>query len=106
MRPEAPREGPELSAVEFRGPGLAARPAGSSAVEITGLRKTFRSLRGGRRVALDGLDMTVPAGGVHGFLGPNGSGKTTTIRVLLGLVHADAGYCGCWVRVSRPSCRR
>ena len=39
--------------------------------------------------ALDGLDLTVDAGEVHGFLGPNGSGKTTTIRVLLGLLRAD-----------------
>jgi ABC-2 type transport system ATP-binding protein len=67
---------------------------GESVVEVAGLRKTFRGIgRGGvsRRVAVDGLDMAVPAGGVHGFLGPNGSGKTTTIRMLLGLVHADAG---------------
>lgn len=59
-------------------------------VEIVGLRKRFRSLRG-TRVALDGLDMEVRGGGVHGFLGPNGSGKTTTIRALLGLVSVDAG---------------
>lgn len=41
--------------------------------------------------ALDSLDLTVDAGGVHGFLGPNGSGKSTTIRVLLGLLRADGG---------------
>jgi ABC-2 type transport system ATP-binding protein len=41
--------------------------------------------------ALDGLDLVVESGGVHGFLGPNGSGKTTSIRVLLGLVRADSG---------------
>jgi ABC-2 type transport system ATP-binding protein len=41
--------------------------------------------------ALDGLDLVVESGGVHGFLGPNGSGKTTTIRVLLGLIRPDAG---------------
>jgi ABC-2 type transport system ATP-binding protein len=40
---------------------------------------------------VDGLDLVVEEGGVFGFLGPNGSGKTTTIRLLLGLVHADAG---------------
>ena len=48
----------------------------------------------GRRVpvpAVDRLDLHVPAGGVHGFLGPNGSGKTTTIRMVLGLIRADAG---------------
>ena len=63
------------------------------AVEITGLRKSYRkSLRTKPRPALDGLDLHIAAGGkVHGFLGPNGSGKTTTLRVLLGLVRADAG---------------
>ena len=39
----------------------------------------------------DDLDLAVPAGGVHGFLGPNGSGKTTTIRMLLGLARATRG---------------
>lgn len=60
-------------------------------IEINGLRKTFTRLRRGRQVALDGFDMAVQAGQVHGFLGPNGSGKTTTLRALLGLVHPDAG---------------
>jgi ABC-type multidrug transport system ATPase subunit len=41
--------------------------------------------------AVDHLDLNVPAGGVHGFLGPNGSGKTTTIRMVLGLIRADSG---------------
>jgi ABC-2 type transport system ATP-binding protein len=59
-------------------------------IEAVGLRKVYRA-RGGARPALDGLDLLVAAGGVHGFLGPNGSGKTTTLRVLLGLVRADAG---------------
>lgn len=60
------------------------------AVTTRGLRKTYRTVRG-TRVAVHGLDLDVPAGGVHGFLGPNGSGKTTTIRMLLGLIRADAG---------------
>ncbi|TCB95623.1 ATP-binding cassette domain-containing protein [Micromonospora zingiberis] len=63
----------------------------SGVIEIEGLRKTFRSLRRGRRVAVDGFDLLVEAGQVHGFLGPNGSGKTTTLRALLGLVGADEG---------------
>jgi ABC-2 type transport system ATP-binding protein len=63
----------------------------SAVVEIEGLRKIFQSLRRGRRVALDGFDMLVETGQVHGFLGPNGSGKTTTLRTLLGLVRADGG---------------
>jgi ABC-2 type transport system ATP-binding protein len=61
------------------------------AVSTVGLRKTYLH-RGRRRVAVDGLTMTVPAGGVHGFLGPNGSGKTTTIRMLLGLIRPDSGH--------------
>jgi ABC-2 type transport system ATP-binding protein len=48
-------------------------------------------VRGGRTVAVDGLDLVVPEGGVFGFLGPNGAGKTTTIRCLLGLVRPNAG---------------
>jgi ABC-type multidrug transport system ATPase subunit len=65
-------------------------PASGWAVEGLGLRKTYRTRRG-RQVAVADLDLRVPAGGVHGFLGPNGSGKTTTIRMLLGLINADAG---------------
>ena len=60
-------------------------------IEAHGLRKEFRGRRGGLRVAVDDLDLAVPAGGVHGFLGPNGSGKTTTIRMLLGLARATRG---------------
>src|SRR6187549_3381188 len=60
-------------------------------IEIEGLRKEYRRLRGGHTVAVDGLDLSVPEGGVFGFLGPNGSGKTTTIRCVLGLVSASAG---------------
>lgn len=57
-------------------------------VETRGLRKQFG---GHGRVAVDGLDLSVARGGVHGFLGPNGSGKTTTIRMLLGLARATGG---------------
>jgi ABC-2 type transport system ATP-binding protein len=56
------------------------------AILIRGLVKRF-----GTTAALDGLDLRVKSGEVHGFLGPNGSGKTTTIRVLLGMLRADAG---------------
>jgi len=61
------------------------------AIDTRGLRKTYRTRRGRRVVAVQGLDLQVPVGGVHGFLGPNGSGKTTSIRMLLGLIRADAG---------------
>jgi ABC-2 type transport system ATP-binding protein len=60
-------------------------------IEVRGLTKTYRRRRRPALRALDGLDLTVGSGGVHGFLGPNGSGKTTTIRALLGLVRADEG---------------
>ncbi|MFA6298590.1 MAG: ABC transporter ATP-binding protein [Nocardioides sp.] len=60
-------------------------------IETRGLRKEFRSRSGGLRVAVNDLDLAVPRGGVHGFLGPNGSGKTTTIRMLLGLARASKG---------------
>lgn len=60
-------------------------------IETSGLRKEFRTVRGDLRVAVQGLDLAVPRGGVHGFLGPNGSGKTTTIRMLLGLARPTRG---------------
>ena len=55
-------------------------------VEVRDLTKTF-----GRVTAVRGMSFTAQAGQVTGFLGPNGSGKTTTLRILLGLVRADAG---------------
>ncbi|MGV1003337.1 MAG: ABC transporter ATP-binding protein [Candidatus Nanopelagicales bacterium] len=58
----------------------------SHAIATCGLIKHF-----GRQAAVDGIDLAVPTGSVFGFLGPNGSGKTTTIRMLLGLIAADAG---------------
>ena len=60
-------------------------------IETTGLRKEYRASRGRPVLAVDGLDLAVPRGGVHGLLGPNGSGKTTTIRMLLGLAAPSAG---------------
>jgi ABC-2 type transport system ATP-binding protein len=68
-----------------------AQPAADYAVEAYNLRKVYRT-RNGKQAAVDGLDLRVPVGGVHGFLGPNGSGKTTTIRMLLGLIAADSGH--------------
>jgi ABC-2 type transport system ATP-binding protein len=57
-------------------------------VEARGLFKSY-----GTVTALDGLDLFVAPGSVHGLLGPNGAGKTTLLRVLLGLVHLDRGTC-------------
>jgi ABC-2 type transport system ATP-binding protein len=56
-------------------------------IRTTGLTKRFRS----GQVAVDHIDLEVPKGAVYGFLGPNGSGKTTTIRMLLGLIRPTAG---------------
>src|SRR5215469_8823074 len=60
--------------------------SGALAIETQGLRKHF-----GKRSAIDGLTISVPAGTIAGFIGPNGAGKTTTIRLLLGLVRPDVG---------------
>lgn len=60
-------------------------------IEIDGLHKEYRRLRRPPTVAVDRLSLAVPEGGVFGFLGPNGSGKTTTIRCLLGLVRPSDG---------------
>ncbi|KIF68499.1 multidrug ABC transporter ATP-binding protein [Streptomyces sp. AcH 505] len=59
----------------------------ASVIETSGLTKRYR----GGQLAVDHLDLAVPAGSVFGFLGPNGSGKTTTIRMLLGLIEPTAG---------------
>jgi ABC-2 type transport system ATP-binding protein len=62
--------------------GRTAQPA----IETRGLSKRF-----GHQLAVDGVDLAVPTGSVFGFLGPNGSGKTTTIRMMLGLAGATEG---------------
>jgi ABC-2 type transport system ATP-binding protein len=56
------------------------------AVELTGVTKTF-----GAVTAVDDLDLTVPAESVFGFIGPNGSGKTTTIRMIVNIFYPDRG---------------
>jgi ABC-type multidrug transport system ATPase subunit len=68
-------------------------PDGDEAVRTCGLTKRFRAgpFRAGGQVAVDHVDLVVPRGSVYGFLGPNGSGKTTTIRMLLGLISPTAG---------------
>ena len=57
-----------------------------NAIEIRGLTKNF-----GQKQALKGLNMTVPQGAIYGFIGENGSGKSTTEKIICGLIHADGG---------------
>jgi ABC-2 type transport system ATP-binding protein len=64
--------------------------ASELAIDVNGLTKRF-----GAKVAVDHVDIAVPSGEVWGFLGPNGSGKTTTIRMLCGLLHPDDGSGTC-----------
>ena len=64
------------------------------AIATHGLTKRF-----GDVAAVDNVDLAVPSGSVYGFLGPNGSGKTTTIRILLGLIEPSAGS---WELLGRP----
>jgi ABC-2 type transport system ATP-binding protein len=56
------------------------------AIQISRLTKSYSGTR-----ALDGVDLSVGLGSVFGYLGPNGSGKTTTIRIMLGLIRPDGG---------------
>ena len=58
----------------------------TAVIETRGLTKTYGTVR-----ALDGLDLTIPRGGVYGVLGPNGAGKSTLFRILLGLIRPSEG---------------
>jgi len=64
--------------------------SGGLAIDVKGLTQRF-----GTKLAVDHIDIAVPQGQVWGFLGPNGSGKTTTIRMLCGLLNADDGEGTC-----------
>lgn len=55
-------------------------------IELFDITKTFGSVK-----AVDGLSLTVPDGSIYGFIGPNGSGKTTTIRMIMKIMHPDRG---------------
>ncbi len=78
--------GPEPSP-DVAGAGAVAVADDDTAIRTTGLTKRFP----GGQVAVNAIDLSVPRGAVFGFLGPNGSGKTTTIRMLLGLIGPTAG---------------
>ena len=57
-----------------------------NAIELAGVTKRF-----GKKTAVDGLDLAVPTGAIYGFIGPNGSGKTTTLRMILRIIQPDSG---------------
>ncbi len=56
------------------------------AIVLSGVRKTF-----GPKVAVEGIDLSIPEGSLVGFIGPNGAGKTTTIRMIMSILFPDAG---------------
>lgn len=69
---------------------MSAALASDWVIDVRGLRKSFDG-----KVVVDGLDLRVKRGAIYGFLGPNGSGKTTSIRMLCGLLTPDAGSGSC-----------
>ena len=92
-RSERAGVGVASAAPQVRHPTLVVGPPVIAAVvEMVGVTKAYgRGER--RRLALDELDLAVPAGGVFGLLGQNGAGKTTALRCLIGLVGPTAGTC-------------
>ena len=79
--PASPASGPVPTDQSQLGHSPLARPANGPVIDVRGLTKTF-----GDRTVVKGLDMRVEQGEIYGFLGPNGSGKTTFIRMLCGLL--------------------
>ena len=68
-----------------------------AAIRLTGLRKVYRAQNGQEeKVALHGLDLTIPKGSIFGLLGPDGAGKSTTINIMAGLVNKTAGKVEIW----------
>ncbi|OAN40032.1 ABC transporter [Microbacterium sp. H83] len=87
------REEPVVETVPETDGAPSERPIGGAdsasaveAIRIRGLVKTF-----GDQVAVNGIDLTVPAGSFYGIVGPNGAGKTTTLSIVAGLLRADGG---------------
>jgi ABC-2 type transport system ATP-binding protein len=77
-------------------PQAAPRGAPTAAIEVVGLRKTYRAASGATVEALKGVDLSVPTGSIFGLLGPNGAGKSTFINILAGLVTKSAGTVRIW----------
>src|SRR5437764_2816067 len=79
---------PRFSTYNLLRPSRASPQLGGcmNAVCLREVTKTF-----GPHIAVDGLSLNVPAGTVYGFIGPNGSGKTTTLRMIMRIIHPDRG---------------
>ncbi|HEY1751816.1 MAG TPA: ATP-binding cassette domain-containing protein [Caulobacteraceae bacterium] len=73
----------------------------SAVIDVRGLNKSF----GDKHVVRD-VSIRVEEGKITGFLGPNGSGKTTTLRLLCGLLTPDSGRGRCWGSTSAPRATR
>src|SRR5690606_17646485 len=86
FRPRSPFAATAAREAAMMGVAGASPAFGQVAIEATKLRKTFGSI-----VAVEGLDLVIWRGEVFGLLGPNGSGKTTTIRMLCGLLEPTSG---------------
>lgn len=79
------------------------------AIEIRGLKKTYKNKKGNGKVALSGVDLVVPRGAFFGLLGPNGAGKSTLINILAGLVVKSEGtarICGHDIDTDTRAARR
>lgn len=69
------------------------------AIDIKGLKKTYAaSGKAGEKVALHGIDLSIPKGSIYGLLGPNGAGKSTLINIMAGLVMKTSGTVKIWDR--------
>ncbi|WP_329136903.1 ABC transporter ATP-binding protein [Streptomyces sp. NBC_00670] len=87
MEQPSAAKGQQAGADDAAADDVAADVGAGAVIATRALTKRYR----GGQLAVDGLDLTVPAGSVFGFLGPNGSGKTTTIRMLMGLIEPTSG---------------